>query len=129
MGQDWVKLGQNWAKLLGQNWPKDLNAIGVPIVIVETCPFGSRHRFDCYDHSQGISKVTLIFYQHPDQFVDLAGLANSDIWRSKPVQKGIDKIPPVKRIHQLPMITGTVALVDITEQSLGLPLHCVCDQN
>ena len=66
MGQDWAKLGQNWAKLLGQNWPKDLNAIGVPIVIVETCPFGSRHRFDCYDHSQGISKVTLISYQHPD---------------------------------------------------------------
>ena len=55
MGQDWAKLGQNWAK--------DLNAIGVPIVIVETCPFGSRHRFDC---SQGISKVTLISYQHPD---------------------------------------------------------------
>ena len=29
MGQDWAKLGQNWAKLLGQNWPKDPNAIGV----------------------------------------------------------------------------------------------------
>ena len=68
MGQDWAKLGQNWAKLLGQNWPKDPNAIGVPIVIVETCPFGSRRRFDRYDHSQGIlSKVTLIFYQHPDE--------------------------------------------------------------
>ena len=66
MGQDWAKLGQNWAKLLGQNWAKDLNAIGVPIVIVETSPFGSRHRFDWYDHSQGISKVTLISYQHPD---------------------------------------------------------------
>ena len=35
-------------------------------MIVETRPFGSRHRFDCYDHSQGISKVTLISYQHPD---------------------------------------------------------------
>ena len=54
MGQDWAKLGQNWAKLLGQNLPKDPNAIGVPIVIVETCPFGSRHRFDCYDRSEYI---------------------------------------------------------------------------
>ena len=65
MGQDWAKLGQNWAKLLGQNWPKDLNAIGVPIVIVETCPFGSSHRFDCYHHPQGMSEVILIPYQHP----------------------------------------------------------------
>ena len=31
--------------------------------------------------------------------------------------------PPAKRIHQLPLITGTVELVDITEQSLGLPLQ------
>ena len=65
MGQDWAKVGQNWAKL-GQNGPKDPNAIGVPILIVETCPFGSRHRFDWYDHPQGMFKVTLIPYRHPD---------------------------------------------------------------
>ena len=51
MGQDWAKLGQNWDKLLSQNQPKVPNAIGVPIVIVETCPFDSRHRFDYYDQS------------------------------------------------------------------------------
>jgi hypothetical protein len=46
--------------------PKEPNAIEAPIVILETCPFGSRHRFDWYDCPQGISKVTLIPYRHPD---------------------------------------------------------------
>ena len=32
----WAKIGPK----LGQNWPKDPNAIGVPIVIVETGAFG-----------------------------------------------------------------------------------------
>ena len=31
----WAKIGPSWAKI-------GPNAIGVPIVIVETCPFGSR---------------------------------------------------------------------------------------
>ena len=62
MGQSWAKVGPKLAKI----GPKEPNAIGVPIVIVETCPFGSRHRFDWYDHPQGISKVTLIPYWHPD---------------------------------------------------------------
>jgi hypothetical protein len=71
----WAKLGQNWPKLakIGQNWPKlaqkspiEPNSIEVPIVIVETCPFGSKHRFDWYDHPQGIFIVTLIPYRHPD---------------------------------------------------------------
>ena len=42
VGPSWAKLGQNWAKI-GPSWAKiGPNAIGVPIVIVETCPFGSR---------------------------------------------------------------------------------------
>ena len=42
----WAKFEPNWAQKspIGPNW------IGVPIFIVETCPFGSSHRFDCYDH-------------------------------------------------------------------------------
>ena len=51
---------------MGQIGPKEPNWIGVPIVIVETCPFCSSHRFDCYDHPQGMSEVTLIPYQPPD---------------------------------------------------------------
>jgi hypothetical protein len=56
---NWTKLGHFWAKF----WP---NWIGVPILIVETCTFGSRHRFECYDCPQRIYKVTLRPYQHPD---------------------------------------------------------------
>ena len=45
---------------------KEPNWIGVPILMLETCPFCSRHRFDCYDQPQGISEVTLIPYWQPD---------------------------------------------------------------
>jgi hypothetical protein len=38
----------------------------VPFFDRRDLPFGSRHRFDCYDHPQGISEVTLIPYQHLD---------------------------------------------------------------
>jgi hypothetical protein len=72
---NWTKLGQIWAKF-GPNWP---NWIGVPISIIETCPFGSSHRFECYDHPQVISEVTLIPYQHPDgQFGAVRGY-NTDL--------------------------------------------------
>ena len=45
----WAKFGPTRANLgqLGPSrakiGPKELNVIGVPIVIVDTCPFGSRH--------------------------------------------------------------------------------------
>jgi hypothetical protein len=44
---------------MGKMDQKDPNWLGVPIVIVETVPFGSRHRLDNYDHPQGISEVNL----------------------------------------------------------------------
>jgi hypothetical protein len=53
LGQSWTKVGQNWAKI-GQKEP---NWIGVPILNIRIVPFGSRHRFDCHDHPQGIKKV------------------------------------------------------------------------
>jgi hypothetical protein len=38
----------------------------VSALIIETVIFGSRYRFDFYEHPQGISEVTLIPYWHPD---------------------------------------------------------------
>ena len=71
----WGKFGAN----LGQIGPKEPNWIGVPIFIVETCPFGSSHRFDCYHHPQGMSEVILIPYQHPyGQFGAVRGY-NTDL--------------------------------------------------
>ena len=68
MVQSWVKFGPK----LGQIRPKLAKLAKKPKLDRSTyfdCrdfPFGSRHRFDCYDHPQGMSEVTLIPYRHPD---------------------------------------------------------------
>ena len=47
-------LGQIRPKL-AKIGPTEPNSREVPIVIVETCPFGSRHRFDWYDIMPALS--------------------------------------------------------------------------
>ena len=46
----WTKVGSNLGQIRPNFAKKNANWIGVPILIVETVPFGSRCRFNCYDH-------------------------------------------------------------------------------
>ena len=56
------------------------------------------------------------------RFVNLTGFATPTFGKANRFRKG-SKTIPINRIQRVPIISGTVALVDITEQSPGLPLH------
>ena len=62
----WTKIGSIIGPNLFAIGPKEPDWMGVPFFDRRDLPLGSRHRFDCYDHPQGISEVTLIPYQHLD---------------------------------------------------------------
>ena len=62
MDKNWVNC---WAKF-EPNWPKRAQLDRSTYFDRRDMPLDSRHRFDCYDHPQGISEVTLIPYQHLD---------------------------------------------------------------
>ena len=53
--QNWVNC---WAKI-EPNWPKRAQLDRSTYFDGRDLPLGSRHSFDCYDHPQGISEVTL----------------------------------------------------------------------
>ena len=52
----WAKIEPSWAKIGPSCWAKLAKRSKCNrSTCFDTCPFGSRHRFDCYDNSQGIS--------------------------------------------------------------------------
>ena len=111
---------------LGQIGPKEPNWIGEPIFIVETCLFGSSHRFDCYDHPQGMSEVTLIPYQPPDgQFGAVPEiLVLSESFRKFPPVRLIIKCSLMVSISHFKML-WTVSRTYYGEVALSSPIFFV----